>query len=264
MSSVILSRHGEVAAIELNRADAANAIDHDLAARLAGIARQVAEEGWARAVLLKASGKLFCAGGDLSAILRSKAESSRDADEAFFSSLVQGFHDAIRALRAIDAPLIAAVQGTAAGGGMSLALACDIVLAAPEARFAPAYPGIGLVTDGGLSWSLARAVGERAALRILIENRPIDAAQAKDLGIIDLVLPAEDFQRHAMEQAQRIARLPRRVIVGVREMIDSSRSKTFEEQLELEHRTITDFYRADDATEGMKAFAERRPPIFTD
>lgn len=264
MPSVTCSREGDVAIIQLDRADAANAINHDLAEGLREVAAGLATQGWARAVLLRASGKMFSAGGDLSEILQSRADADEGGRREFFSSLVQGLHDAIRALRSIDAPVIAAVHGVAAGGGMSLALACDMILATPNARFVPAYPAIGLSTDGGMSWTLARAVGERKALQLLIDNRAIDAAEAMDIGIVSEILPGEDFDRLVMERAQRISQLPRRAIVGIRRLIEANRRMSFSDLLDLERQVIVDLYVSADAEEGLNAFAQRRSAKFVD
>lgn len=264
MPSVTFSREGDVAIIQLNRPDAANAINHDLAGRLRDVAFDLASQGWPRAVLLRASGQMFSAGGDLGEILKSRADDDEGGKCEFFRSLVQGLHDAIRALRAIDAPLIAGVHGVAAGGGMSLALACDMILATPNACFVPAYPAIGLSTDGGMSWTLARAVGERKALQLLIENRAIDATEAMAIGIVSEILPADDFDRLALERAQRVAKLPRRAVIGIRKLVEAGRKLGFSDLLDLERDAIVDLYMAADAEEGLNAFAQRRQADFID
>jgi 2-(1,2-epoxy-1,2-dihydrophenyl)acetyl-CoA isomerase len=264
MTIVTLERDGDVAVISLNRPEAANAIDHALAAELKRTAEQIAAEGWARAVLLRAEGKMFCGGGDVGAMIAERAKSDDAAYVEFFRSLVQGFHEATVALTSIDAPLIAAVHGTAAGGGMSLVLACDIILAAPRAKFVPAYPGIGLSTDGGMSWSLSRAVGQRRAMQILIENRPIDANEALSLGMISEIVSDDDFDFVARAKAQTLAKLPRKAISGIRALIQEGGQRTMAQQLDAERDTIVSLAGSKDAAEGLSAFAEKRLPQFTD
>lgn len=264
MDLVKLDWHDNVAIISLNRADAANAISIEFATALWSAAKTVAREGRARAVVVRAEGKLFSGGGDVGAMLTAKAELDKAAYGSFFQQLVNGFHEAIRALRAIDAPLIAAVNGTAAGGGMSLALACDVVLASPRAKFVPAYPGIGLSTDGGMSWTLPRIVGPKKALQLLIENRPIPADEAERLGIVSTVLTQDDFDAAVLERAAVIARLPRKALAAIRTLINEGASHSLDEQLDAEQQTISRLAVADDALEGLDAFAARRAPAFTD
>ena len=264
MNLVKLDWHDAVAIISLNRPDAANAISIEFAEALRGVAQEIAGEGRARAVLLRAEGKMFSGGGDVGAMLTKKAELDKDAYGAFFQSLVNGFHEAVRALRAIEAPLIAAVNGTAAGGGMSLALACDLVLASPKAKFVPAYPGIGLSTDGGMSWSLPRIVGPKKAMQLLIENRPIGADEALQLGLVSNLLDETDFDTAALARVEAIARLPRKAIAGIRQLIEDSAGVSLERQLEMELMTIGRLATAPDALEGLDAFAARRAPLFTD
>ena len=264
MTLVKLDWHDSVAVISLNRPDAANAISLDLAAALRDVALAISGEGKARAVILRAEGKMFSGGGDVGALLAKKAEGDGAAYGAFFRSLVAGFHDAIRALRAIDAPLIAAVNGTAAGGGMSLVLACDLVLVSPRAKFVPAYPGIGLSTDGGMSWSLQRAVGPKKAMQLLIENRPVAADEAERLGIATSIVADEDFDAAVLERATAMARLPRKALGTIRALIDAGNHNTLDQQLDAELAAIGQLAVAADAMEGLDAFSERRKPVFAD
>lgn len=264
MTLVKLDWHESVAVISLNRPDAANAISLDLAAALEHVAADIARSGKARAVVLRAEGKMFSGGGDVGAMLAKKAEGDTEAYAAFFQALVLGFHEAIRALRAIEAPLIAAVNGTAAGGGMSLALACDLVLVSPRAKFVPAYPGIGLSTDGGMSWSLPRLVGPKKAIQLLIDNRPIGADEAERLGLVSAILPEDAFDAAVLERAQAIAQMPRKALRAIRDLIDQGNGHSLGQQLDLELLTIGRLAVAGDAFEGIDAFAARRKPVFAD
>lgn len=264
MSSVTLDWHDAVAAISLNRPEAANAINNDLADSLREAAEAIASDGRARAVIVRAEGKMFSGGGDIGAMLTKRAEGDPAAYGAFFKALVEGFHAGIRALRALELPLIAAVNGTAAGGGMSLALACDLVLASPRAKFVPAYPGIGLSTDGGMSWSLPRIVGPRKAMQLLIENKPIGADEAASLGLASAILPEEGFDAAVLERAAAIARLPRKALSALRDLIDASAGNSLGAQLDLEQQAITRLAVAGDAMEGLDAFSAKRTPTFAD
>ena len=264
MNSVTLGWHGAVAVVSLNRPDAANAINNDLADALREAAEAIASDGRARAVIVRAEGKMFSGGGDIGAMLAKRAEGDTAAYGAFFKALVEGFHAGIRALRSLELPLVAAVNGTAAGGGMSLALACDLVLASPRAKFVPAYPGIGLSTDGGMSWSLPRIVGPRKAMQLLIENKPIGADEAASLGLASAILPEEGFDAAVLERAAAIARLPRKALAALRDLIDASAANSLGAQLDLEQQAITRLAVAGDAMEGLDAFSAKRPPAFTD
>jgi len=264
MELVKLEWHDSVAVISLNRPDAANAISLDLAAALRDAAQAVSDEGQARCVIIRAEGKMFSGGGDIGAMIANKAALDTAAYGAFFESLVLGFHEAILALRAIGAPMIAAVNGTAAGGGMSLALACDLVLVSPKAKFVPAYPGIGLSTDGGMSWSLPRIVGPKKAMQLLIDNRPVAADEAERLGIASAILPEEGFDAAVLERAKAMARLPRQALSTIRSLIDDSTGHSLAQQLNMELKAIGKLAVAGDAMEGLDAFSGRRPPAFSD
>ena len=264
MDLVTLDWHDSVAIISLNRPDAANAISIDLAAALRTVAQGLAQDAKARCVIVRAEGKMFSGGGDIGAMIANKAAVDKAGYQAFFETLVQGLHEAIRALRSIDAPLIAAVNGTAAGGGMSLALACDLVLVSPRAKFVPAYPGIGLSTDGGMSWSLPRIVGPKKALQLLIDNRPIAAEEAERLGIASAILPEEDFDAAVLERALGIAQLPRKALCAIRTLIADSNRHSLTQQLDLELAAIGPLAVSNDAMEGLDAFSGRRPATFSD
>ena len=264
METIKLDRVDAVAVSTLNRPDAATAIDLELAAALHGVAERLKQEDWARAIVLRAEGKLFCGGGDVASMVEARKTNDDAGYAAFFNSLVQGFHDATLALLDLDAPIIAAVDGTAAGGGMSLVLACDIVLASPRAKFVPAYPGIGLSSDGGMSWTLPRLVGPRKATQLLLSNKPIAADEACQLGIVSEVISQEGFEDAVMAQAQAIAKNPRRAIGQLRQLIRQSNSSSLPEQLDAERRTIVALCTAPDAKEGLAALGERRSPNFAD
>lgn len=264
MALVKLDRVGDVGVLTLNRPEAANAINIELAADLRSIADDLAKAGWARCVVLQAEGKLFSGGGDVAEMLRQRAEGSTDDYQQFFQSLVLGLHEAVRALRAIGVPLLAAVNGTAAGGGMSLVLACDQVIVTKRAKFVPAYPGIGLTSDGGMSWSLPRIVGPKKALQLICDNRPIGAETALALGLATSLVEEDEFAEAVMQQAQSLAALPRQAFLALRGLIEASGASTLDLQLDLELSAITKLCVADDAREGLDAFSEKRSPKFTD
>lgn len=264
MELVKLDYDGAVAVITLNRPEAVNAINLALANALADRVQQIAVDGRARAVVLRAEGKMFSCGGDIGAMTEARTQGDNAAYERFFDTLVTALHLAVVRLRELPMPLIAAVDGAAAGAGMSLALACDLTLASPRAKFVPAYPGIGLTADGGLTWTLARAVGPRKAMQLLLENKPIGAEQAHEIGLVNEVIDAADFDAAVMEKAQAMASLPRQVVRELRQLLDQGSTHTFEQQLDLELASMCRLCTAADAAEGLKAFVERRVPVFSE
>jgi 2-(1,2-epoxy-1,2-dihydrophenyl)acetyl-CoA isomerase len=264
MMLVKLDRIEDIAFLTLNRPEAANAINLELAIALKSVAQQLAREGWARCVVVQAEGKLFSGGGDIAEMLQQQTTGSADDYQKFFRSLVLGLHEAVSALRALGVPLVAAVDGTAAGGGMSLVLACDQVVATGRAKFVPAYVGIGLSTDGGMSWSLPRIVGPRKALQLICDNRPITAEEAHALGIVTVLAQSEGFDAAVIQKARSLAALPRRAFASIRGLVERSTTNSFDLQLDAELGEIIKLCTASDALEGLEAFRAKRAPDYAD
>jgi 2-(1,2-epoxy-1,2-dihydrophenyl)acetyl-CoA isomerase len=253
--SVDVDVHDGVARITLNRPEVGNALDLESASALREAAEGLRDRD-AGAVILSGAGRTFCVGGDL--------QYMRDADEVGDAvlRLASQFHGALEALAALDAPVIAAVRGAAAGGGMSLAIACDIVLAAESARFTMAYTGIGFSPDGGSSWTLPRLVGARRAAELMLLNERLDAATARELGLVTRVVPDEALDDEAGALARRLADGPVRALGAVKRLLRQSATRGFPEQMAEEARTIAALAAAPDGREGVAAFLEKRAPAF--
>ncbi len=195
---VLVEISGGVGRLTLDRPDNANAIDLATARALAESAGTLARDRSVRSVLLRGAGDRFCGGGDV----KSFADAG-DGLDGRLREIVTQLHVAMEALASLDAPVVAAVQGSAAGAGFALALAADLVLAAESARFVLAYTGIGLTPDGGTTWYLERTVGRRRALELVLTNRALSAAEALDWGLVTRVVPDEELKAAAEELVAR-------------------------------------------------------------
>ncbi len=254
---VLLEISGGVGRLTLNRPGNANAIDVATARALAESAGKLAGDPTVRAVLLRGAGDRFCGGGDV----KSFAD-ARDGLDARLREIVTQLHVAMDALASLDAPVVAAVQGSAAGAGFALALAADLVLAAESARFVLAYTGIGLTPDGGTTWYLERTVGRRRALELVLTNRALSAAEALDWGLVTRVVPDEDLGATAEELVggSRPARPARSVPPN--DWWTPPRRAELDAQLAAEAAALTRAGASSDGVEGVRAFTEKRRPSF--
>jgi 2-(1,2-epoxy-1,2-dihydrophenyl)acetyl-CoA isomerase len=248
--------HG-IAEITLNRPAQLNAINVALAEKLDEAFTAIALDTRVKAVILKGAGRAFMAGGDL----KDFHEAGENAPEAV-ERLIVPFHKIIRAIRTVRAPVIAAVHGAVAGGGLALALACDIVIAASDAVFTPAYLRIGTNPDGGTTWSVTRLLGERRALEWLMLGDPMTAERAADLGLINKVVAREALETDARGLAARIGAGPAEAQASLKRLIWRAANNPVEGQLEAEAASFIALSATADFREGVAAFFERRPPKF--
>ncbi|MCK9817898.1 enoyl-CoA hydratase-related protein [Pseudomonas sp. MAFF 302046] len=254
---VLLDLDGPVANLTLNRPQRGNAIDLSMAQTLLRAAIRCDQDPAIRCVVITGAGRLFCAGGDLGAFT-----ASGDEVPGFLSELAGVLHLAISRLMRMAKPLVVLVNGPAAGAGMSLSLLGDIVLASGSAHFTPAYSGIGLSPDGGLSWHLPRLVGLRRAQEILLLNRRLDAAQAQDLGLITRLVDDGQLLPEGRQIAQALAAAATPALGRVRQLLLHSYGAQLEAHLEQEARSISAVSHGPQAREGLAAFIEKRPPHF--
>ncbi len=246
-----------IARLTLNRPKAGNAIDQAMADALVEAAVRVANDAAIRVVLLTGTGRLFCAGGDIGAFTAPGSDTA-----SVLTKLAGTLHQALTLLAGMEKPFVVAVNGPAAGAGLSLTLAGDITLASDTAHFTAAYGAIGLTPDGGMSWRLPRAVGLRRAQEILLTNRRIGAAEAEALGIVTRVVPAETLAAEADSLARTLADGPVQALAATRALLAESFRNGLADQLALEARTIAAAGRRAEAQEGLAAFLARRPPDF--
>src|SRR6478752_6555570 len=254
MADVEVSRTGAVLTITLNRPDVLNAMTGAMHRGIQAALRD-AEDPSVRAVVITGAGRGFCVGQDLQEF------SSGAGDVA--ENLRANYHRNVLAIRALQKPVIAAVNGAAAGAGLSLALACDIRIAADAASFVPAFIKIGLVPDSGGTWLVRRLLGTARALEWLTTGRRLSAEEARDWGLVSEVVAAEHFVERAQEVAQLFAAMPTRAVWETKRLLDAAESTTFAEQLELEAMTQADMTQTPDFREGVAAFLEKRDAVFT-
>jgi 2-(1,2-epoxy-1,2-dihydrophenyl)acetyl-CoA isomerase len=248
---------GGVARITLCRPDGTNAIDLALARELLAAALLCDEDPAVRAVLLRAEGKMFCAGGDLGAF-----RAAGDAVPSLLKELTIPLHAAVSRLARMRAPSVAAVGGAAAGAGFSLLCGIDFVIASEKVKLTLAYTQVGLAPDGSSTWWLPRLVGPRRAAELMMTNRVLTAQEALDLGLVTRVVPPERVEAEALELAKQLAAGPTEAYGHVKRLLLSSAGESLETQMELEARAIADAARTADAREGMAAFFEKRNPTF--
>jgi 2-(1,2-epoxy-1,2-dihydrophenyl)acetyl-CoA isomerase len=254
---LLFTRSGPIAQITLNRPAQANAIDMKMAHDLATLALRCDTDVSIRCVVLSGTGRLFCAGGDLSLF-----NGAGDQISSVLSELAGTLHTALIRLARMQKPLLALINGPAAGAGLSLALLGDVVLAARSAHFTCAYTGIGLTPDGGMTWMLPRLVGVRKAQEMLLTNRRIGASDAERIGLITRVVDDESLTEEGAKIALTLAQSATRALGATRSLILESFDSSFETQLEREARTIAAAGKDGESVEGIAAFASKRLPNF--
>ncbi|MEO0325129.1 MAG: enoyl-CoA hydratase-related protein [Myxococcota bacterium] len=248
---------GALRTITLRRPTAANALDLTLAEELFRAATAADADPGVRAVLLTGEGRFFCAGGDVRAF-REEADALGD----FLRRITTYLHGAVSRFHRMDAPLVVAVNGTAAGGGFSLAIGGDLVLAARSARFTMRYASIGLSPDGTSTYFLPRLVGLRRAQELMLTDRMLSAEEAADWGLVTKVVDDDALMEEARELARRLADGPTGAYGAVKRLLASSFASGLETQAELETRAIAGRGVTADGREGIAAFLEKRPPSF--
>jgi 2-(1,2-epoxy-1,2-dihydrophenyl)acetyl-CoA isomerase len=254
--TIALAQSGPIARITLNRADAANAMNDTMTRELARAARRC-DSGATKVVVLTGAGRFFSAGGDLRAMA-----SSPDTAGAYVKGMADDLHRAISTFARMDAVLITAVNGVAAGAGFSLAVAGDLVLAAESATFTMAYTAAGLSPDGSSSYYLPRLIGVRRTQELMLTNRRVSAGEALQWGLVTEVVDDAQFAARVDAVAQQIASGARQSASAVKKLMLMSFTNGLEEQMETEGRLIADCADSADGHEGIDAFLQKRRPEF--
>lgn len=247
-----------VAHLTLNRPEAANAINVDVARELEEAALICDQDPAVRAIVLSGAGRIFCGGGDL----KSFAAHDRADLPGLLKRLTFHLHRAIYLFARMDAPLVIAVNGNAGGAGMSLAAAGDIVIAGESTRFTLAYTRVGLSPDGSATYFLPRLIGLRRTMELALTNRMITAREAEAWGIVTRVVLDAEVVRQAQSIAAELANGPTRSFGAVKRLLYASANATLDEQMELETETIANVARSEDSHEGITAFLAKRAPVF--
>lgn len=254
---VILEREGPVARITFNRPDVLNAFNRDCAVALLDAIKAVATDDALRVVVMKGNGRAFMAGGDVRTF-----NVPREEAPALFSSMLEPFHEAMEIMNGLRQPVIASVHGAVAGGGFSLAMAADLVIAADDCRFTMGYTKLGLSADGSISWSLPRLVGLRCAMEMALLSEIYDAQEALRLGLVNRVVPAPDLARETEALVGRLAAAPTIALGQMKSLIRQSFDRSLKHQLEAERDALVRCSLTDDFAEGVAGYVEKRQCIF--
>jgi 2-(1,2-epoxy-1,2-dihydrophenyl)acetyl-CoA isomerase len=246
-----------LARLTLNRPKAANSFNLDLTREFLEAATICADDSAIRAVLLTGAGRFFSAGGDLK-----NFAAAQDQIPKLVAETADALHAAISKLARMNAPIVAAVNGPAAGAGMSLVCMTDIALAAESAFFSMAYTAAGLAPDGSSTFFLPRMVGIRRAKELMLTNRRLSAAEAHALGIVERVVPDDALMDEAENLTRALASGPTLAFGAVKKLLLASQNAQLEDQLDAETSAIASMTRTSDGREGVAAFREKRKPSF--
>jgi 2-(1,2-epoxy-1,2-dihydrophenyl)acetyl-CoA isomerase len=257
--TLVLRREGPVAELTLNRPGRLNALDVPSFERFRAALEEVALDASVRAVILTGAGRAFCAGGDVAAMEESRLAGTLPA---FFHDLTGEQERAVRLIVGMAKPVVAALPGVAAGGGLSLALACDWRIAAEGATLVPAFPSLGAVPDGGLTYFLPHYLGIGLAQELLFTASRVPADRARELGLLHEVVAAERLSDRAWERARELADGPTFAYGWMKRLMVSSFSESLEGQLAGERRGAVEAARRPELGEGIHAFHEKRKPKF--
>jgi 2-(1,2-epoxy-1,2-dihydrophenyl)acetyl-CoA isomerase len=255
--TLLVALNGPVLTVILNRPDKLNSFNEAMHAALQGALDRMEGEPAIRAVLLTGAGKGFCAGQDLG-----DRNMAADQDIDLGSTIERLYNPLVRRLRALEKPVVCAVNGVAAGAGANLALACDIVLAARSARFIQAFCRIGLVPDSGGTYFLPRLIGEARARALALTGEAVSAEQALAWGLIWQVVEDDRLQAEAGALAQRLANGPTRGLGLIKRALNASLANDLDRQLDLERDLQREAGRTADYREGVAAFLAKRPAVF--
>jgi 2-(1,2-epoxy-1,2-dihydrophenyl)acetyl-CoA isomerase len=255
---VLEESSGSVSTLRMNRPDRLNALNVPLGLALAAALQRAAADHSVRAVVLTGAGRAFCAGGDLTAL---RGARDRNAPHELKELLAAG-RQIVLTIAAMPKPVIAAVNGAAAGGGMNLSLACDVRIASDQAVFAESFANIGLYPDFGGTYYLPRLVGEARAAELFFTGEIISASQAEKIGIVSHVVPAADFEEETRRLAGRLAAAPPLPVRNVKQALRGRHLSELERVLDEENRFQVECFLSQDAGEGFEAFFAKRKPSF--
>jgi len=256
--NIILEEEDGVATITLNRPNSFNALNLEIGRELVDAIEKCTKDVRAKVLVITGAGRAFCAGGDLKA-----AKERLDGNPSdFFRDLTKFFHRVILDIRMMPKPVIASINGPAAGAGFSLALACDIRIASEKAIFKQAYTSVGLVPDGGLTFHLPKLVGLGKATELIFLDKGISAGEAEKLSLVNQVVPEEKLKEATLEVAKRLAKGPSLAFARAKALLNKALISSLESQLEDERQGVIVSGDTEDFREALLAFFERREPKF--
>jgi 2-(1,2-epoxy-1,2-dihydrophenyl)acetyl-CoA isomerase len=251
--AVVVETRDGVAWIRLNRPDRMNAVNGDLRKQLLAALKQCERDDAVRCLVVTGSGRAFCAGADVREF---------GTREGSLEAIRDEYHGILTRLRSLPKPVIAAMNGVAAGIGASIAMACDIRYAVPEASFVEAFVKIGLTVDGGATWMLPRLIGTGKALEMFYTGDPLPAEEALRLGLVNRIVPADQLEAATRELAGRLAAGPAGALAAIKRSVNRAQNVSFEEAVDFEFQLQAVQMVNPDFQEGVAAFLEKRPPRF--
>jgi 2-(1,2-epoxy-1,2-dihydrophenyl)acetyl-CoA isomerase len=258
-SPVLLeSREASIVTLAMNRPERLNALDNHLSVALNETLTRIANDRTVHVVILTGAGRAFCAGGDLAVIGKSRAT----GDDTELAPILRSGMQAVLKIRTMPQPVIAAVNGPAAGAGMNLALAADIRIAVEEAVFGQNFAKVGLFPDYGGTYFLPQLIGLGRAAELFYTGDMIDAKTALRLGIVNHIFPSDHFEAEVQSLAAKIATGPQVAIRAVKQILFAQDEQALVEALEREVGHQLKCFHSHDCMEGIRAFHEKRPPIF--
>jgi enoyl-CoA hydratase/carnithine racemase len=262
LKTIDIEVDGEIGTMTLNRPEVLNAMSPELIGELVEAAAWLADKAALRALIVTGAGRAFSAGGDVNWFKRGLDESGEwlSADVRRGADVL---HQAIVDFRRIPFPVIAAVNGVAAGAGFSLALMCDTRIASEDAAFVCAYGRIGASPDGGMTYFLPRIVGPGRAIELLLNDPMLSAEQALDMGIVSEVVPADGLMNRVREKAEKLAAKAPHYVRTSKRLVAASLDNTLADHLQLERHGIADSMATEDLREGVTAFIDGREATFT-
>jgi 2-(1,2-epoxy-1,2-dihydrophenyl)acetyl-CoA isomerase len=262
MPQIVVQRRDAVFEITLNRPEILNAVNRETIAALAAAVAEAGDDRPSRAVLLRGAGMHFCAGGDITMFAELIRLTPAERQKALYG-IVDTLHPMLVRMRHMPKPIIAAVQGAAAGFGLSLVLAADLALAAEDAVFTSGYIHLGTSPDGGMTATLPRIVGLKQAAELMLLGDRFDARRALELGLVNWVVPAEKLATEAAALAARLAAGPTQAYGRTKALLQATLGDGFDAQLRRETESFAACAASEDFAEGVRAFLEKRAPVFT-
>lgn len=248
-----------VAHITINREKSFNALNLQAMQELFHIANRCGSDKGVRAAILTGAGsKAFCAGGDVAAFA-----DDPDQVQVLLKEMTAYLHMAVSRFARMNAPLIARINGVAAGAGLSMSACCDLAICTDTAKFTSAYTAIGLTPDGSSTWFLPRLIGNRRTMELFLTNRTLSASEALDWGLVNQVVAQNQLDDTVNEMADKLASGPTLAHGGIKKLVQMSLNDTLESQMERETRSIVELSTSADGLDGVKAFVEKRRPDFT-
>ena len=256
MSSITLKIENNVAYITLNRPDVFNSFNREMALNLQGKLDECEKNDEVRAIVLTGNGKAFCAGQDL------KEVTTPELNPGFKAILEEHYNPIIERIRAIEKPIIGAVNGVAAGAGANIALACDIVVANEKASFIQAFSKIGLIPDSAGTFFLPRLIGFQKATALMMTGDKVDAVEAERIGMIYKYFSVETFEEEVNKLVVKMAKMPTKGLGLTKRVLNESLVNNLQEQLALESKYQIEAAQTEDYSEGVNSFVEKRKPNF--